>query len=161
VQLEGDRLRVADQGLGISEADMPHIFDRFYRGDSARQTSGTGLGLRSSPKTVTQHGGWVTGRSFSAGWRRIHDPAAGRDQPRGAHRDNSFRTLDRLRPPMPLRAPSRAAKAHRPHRWRKPVANNGAKWHSDKLFADPTPSSLADAADSSSHVCIPIAEPQG
>ena len=45
VQLEGDRLRVADQGPGISEADMPFIFDRFYRGDTARQTSGTGLGL--------------------------------------------------------------------------------------------------------------------
>ena len=68
VQLEGDRLRVADQGPGISEADMPFIFDRFYRGDSARQTSGTGLGLSIVAQTATQHGGWVTaGRSAQGG----------------------------------------------------------------------------------------------
>jgi len=68
VQLEGDRLRVADQGPGISEADMPFIFDRFYRGDTARQTSGTGLGLSIVAQTVAQHGGWVTaGRSAQGG----------------------------------------------------------------------------------------------
>jgi len=68
VQLEGDRLRVADQGPGISEADMPFIFDRFYRGDSARQTPGTGLGLSIVAQTVTQHGGWIkTGRSAQGG----------------------------------------------------------------------------------------------
>jgi two-component system, OmpR family, sensor histidine kinase MprB len=68
VQLEGDRLRVADQGPGISEADMPFIFDRFYRGDTARQTSGTGLGLSIVAQTVAQHGGWVkAGRSAQGG----------------------------------------------------------------------------------------------
>jgi two-component system, OmpR family, sensor histidine kinase MprB len=68
VQLEGDRLRVADQGPGIAEADMPFIFDRFYRGDMARQTSGTGLGLSIVAQTVTQHGGWVrAGRSAQGG----------------------------------------------------------------------------------------------
>jgi two-component system, OmpR family, sensor histidine kinase MprB len=68
VQLEGDRLRVADQGPGISDADMPHIFDRFYRGDSARQTAGTGLGLSIVAQTVSQHGGQVkTGRSAQGG----------------------------------------------------------------------------------------------
>ncbi|HKX15985.1 MAG TPA: HAMP domain-containing sensor histidine kinase [Propionibacteriaceae bacterium] len=68
VQLEGDRLRVADQGPGISEADMPFIFDRFYRGDSARQTSGTGLGLSIVAQTIAQHGGWVrAGRSAQGG----------------------------------------------------------------------------------------------
>ena len=68
VQLEGDRLRVADQGPGIAEADMPFIFDRFYRGDTARQTSGTGLGLSIVAQTITQHGGWVrAGRSAQGG----------------------------------------------------------------------------------------------
>ena len=68
VQLEGDRLRVADQGPGISKADMPFIFDRFYRGDSARQTSGTGLGLSIVAQTIAQHGGWVrAGRSAQGG----------------------------------------------------------------------------------------------
>src|SRR4030095_2497970 len=68
VQLEVDRLRVADQGPGIAEADMPFIFDRFYRGDSARQTPGTGLGLSIVAQTISQHGGGVkAGRSAQGG----------------------------------------------------------------------------------------------
>jgi two-component system, OmpR family, sensor histidine kinase MprB len=68
VQLEGDRLRVADQGPGIAEGDMPFIFDRFYRGDTARQTPGTGLGLSIVAQTITQHGGWIrAGRSAQGG----------------------------------------------------------------------------------------------
>ena len=59
VQLEGDRLRVADQGPGIDDADLPYVFDRFYRGDTARNTPGTGLGLSIVAQTITQHGGWV------------------------------------------------------------------------------------------------------
>ncbi len=68
VQLEGDRLRVADQGPGIGEADLPHVFDRFYRGDTARNTPGTGLGLSIVAQTVAQHGGWIrAGRSAQGG----------------------------------------------------------------------------------------------
>jgi two-component system sensor histidine kinase MprB len=68
VQLEGDRLRVADQGPGIAEHDLPHVFDRFYRGDTSRNTPGTGLGLSIVAQTITQHGGWVrAGRSAQGG----------------------------------------------------------------------------------------------
>ncbi len=68
VQLEGDRLRVADQGLGIAEDDLPHVFDRFYRADSSRNTPGTGLGLSIVAQTIAQHGGWVrAGRSAQGG----------------------------------------------------------------------------------------------
>ena len=68
VQLEGDRLRVADQGPGIAEGDMPFIFDRFYRGDTARKTPGSGLGLSIVAQTITQHGGWIrAGRSAQGG----------------------------------------------------------------------------------------------
>jgi two-component system, OmpR family, sensor histidine kinase MprB len=68
VQLEGDRLRVADQGPGIAEADMPYVFDRFYRADTSRNTPGTGLGLSIVAQTVTQHGGWVrAGHSAQGG----------------------------------------------------------------------------------------------
>jgi len=68
VQLEGDRLRVADQGPGIAEADLPYIFDRFYRADTARNTPGTGLGLSIVAQAVSRHGGWVrAGRSAQGG----------------------------------------------------------------------------------------------
>jgi two-component system sensor histidine kinase MprB len=67
VQLEGDRLRVADEGPGIREADLPFVFDRFYRGDTARNTPGTGLGLSIVAQTVSQHGGWVKAGASAQG----------------------------------------------------------------------------------------------
>lgn len=59
VRLEGDRLRIADEGPGIADEDLPHVFDRFYRSDRARNTPGTGLGLSIVAHTVNAHGGWV------------------------------------------------------------------------------------------------------
>ena len=78
VQLEGDRLRVADQGPGIGDADLPHIFDRFYRADTARNTPGTGLGLSIVAQTVSRHGGWVRARRSAQGGAEltIHLPGA-------------------------------------------------------------------------------------
>lgn len=68
VHLEGDRLRISDQGPGITDEDLPHIFDRFYRADSSRNTPGTGLGLSIVATTVARHGGWVrAGRSAEGG----------------------------------------------------------------------------------------------
>lgn len=68
VQLEGDRLRVADEGPGIAEKDLPYIFDRFYRADTSRNTPGTGLGLSIVAQTVARHGGTVqAGRSAQGG----------------------------------------------------------------------------------------------
>ena len=59
VQLEGGRLRVADQGPGIDDADLPFVFDRFFRAETARNTPGTGLGLSIVAQAVDRHGGWV------------------------------------------------------------------------------------------------------
>ncbi|MFT3971551.1 MAG: HAMP domain-containing sensor histidine kinase [Micropruina sp.] len=68
VLLEGDRLRISDQGPGISEEELPHVFDRFWRSPSARNTPGSGLGLSIVAQTVKAHGGWVkAGRSAEGG----------------------------------------------------------------------------------------------
>ena len=52
---------VEDQGIGISQDEVPHVFDRFYRTDQARMTvaSGTGLGLAITREIVEKHGGEV------------------------------------------------------------------------------------------------------
>ncbi|HRZ37595.1 MAG TPA: HAMP domain-containing sensor histidine kinase, partial [Candidatus Paceibacterota bacterium] len=54
-------LSVADTGIGVAEADLEHIFDRFYRGDRARThaSGGTGLGLAISRAIVAAHGGSI------------------------------------------------------------------------------------------------------
>ncbi len=68
VHLEGDRLRVSDQGPGIAEEDLPHVFERFYRSQHARTTPGSGLGLSIVAQTIQAHGGWVkAGRSAEGG----------------------------------------------------------------------------------------------
>lgn len=68
VRLHGDRLTVSDQGPGIADADLPHVFDRFWRSDSSRNTPGSGLGLSIVAQTIKSHGGWVkAGRSAEGG----------------------------------------------------------------------------------------------
>jgi two-component system sensor histidine kinase MprB len=57
------RLTVADQGPGIDAADLPRIFERFYRADAARSMPGSGLGLAIVAQVVAQHGGTVTAGS--------------------------------------------------------------------------------------------------
>jgi signal transduction histidine kinase len=47
----------ADTGVGIAESDLPHIWDRLYRGDKSRSEHGLGLGLSLVKAIVTAHGG--------------------------------------------------------------------------------------------------------
>jgi len=57
------QLIVTDTGLGIPEEDLPHIFERFYRGEKSRThsaTSGFGLGLSITYWIVQNHGGTIT-----------------------------------------------------------------------------------------------------
>jgi two-component system phosphate regulon sensor histidine kinase PhoR len=61
-KIEGDQLAVsvADSGVGISAAELPRVFERFYKLDKARRSDGTGLGLAISKHIVQAHGGTIS-----------------------------------------------------------------------------------------------------
>jgi two-component system sensor histidine kinase MprB len=61
-------LQVADAGPGIADADLPHVFDRFYRSAHARTMPGSGLGLAIVKQVAERHGGSVSaGRAPEGG----------------------------------------------------------------------------------------------
>ncbi len=65
VSCDPSGIRVRDDGGGIAPEDLPHIFDRFYRGADARGRPGTGLGLAIVRQVAEQHGGTVSASSDS------------------------------------------------------------------------------------------------
>ncbi|MBQ8845929.1 MAG: two-component sensor histidine kinase, partial [Lachnospiraceae bacterium] len=59
------RTEISDTGAGIPKKDLPHIFERFYRGDTSRNTGkgGSGLGLAIVKQIVEDHGGTISAKS--------------------------------------------------------------------------------------------------
>ncbi len=53
-------IEVIDTGSGISEKDLPHIFDRFYRGSKTAKTLGSGLGLAIAQGIIESHSGTIS-----------------------------------------------------------------------------------------------------
>jgi two-component system sensor histidine kinase MprB len=67
VRLSDGTLSVRDHGPGFSEADLPHVFDRFYRAPGARRLPGSGLGLAIVQQTARAHGGTATAQNAPGG----------------------------------------------------------------------------------------------
>ena len=63
----GVKVAITDSGMGIDANDIPKIFDRFYRGDQCRSTTGSGLGLSLVLAIIRGHGGDITVKSAEAG----------------------------------------------------------------------------------------------
>jgi signal transduction histidine kinase len=59
-------VQIRDQGPGITESALPHIFEQFYTADPSRQGSGTGLGLAIARRIVEAHGGSITASNTGA-----------------------------------------------------------------------------------------------
>ena len=57
-------VKVCDRGSGITDAELPHLFERFYKGSSNRTSKGSGLGLYLSRQIIEAHGGkiWAENR---------------------------------------------------------------------------------------------------
>jgi two-component system, OmpR family, sensor histidine kinase MprB len=67
IRLRRNELTVRDHGAGIPGEDLPHIFDRFYRGAEARGRPGSGLGLAIVRQVALQHGGSVVAEPAASG----------------------------------------------------------------------------------------------
>jgi two-component system sensor histidine kinase MprB len=67
VEVDEDGLRVRDHGKGVDEADLPYVFDRFYRGANSRGRQGSGLGLAIVRQVAVQHGGTVSAENAPDG----------------------------------------------------------------------------------------------
>ncbi|MDQ4149322.1 MAG: HAMP domain-containing histidine kinase [Actinomycetota bacterium] len=67
VRVANGEMKIRDHGPGIAAADLPQVFDRFYRADDARGMPGSGLGLAIVRQVASAHGGSVTAENAEDG----------------------------------------------------------------------------------------------
>ena len=67
VVVDSDGVRVRDHGAGVDTEDLPHVFDRFFRGANSRGQQGSGLGLAIVRQVAEQHGGSVSAANAADG----------------------------------------------------------------------------------------------
>ena len=67
VELREGVLRVRDHGPGFKPADLPHVFDRFYRAEAARRMPGSGLGLAIVKQAAEAYGGFAKAGNAEGG----------------------------------------------------------------------------------------------
>jgi two-component system sensor histidine kinase MprB len=72
ISLRDGLLSVRDHGPGIDPADLPHVFDRFYRAAAARGLPGSGLGLAIVKRAVDDHGGAITVENAAGGGALVY-----------------------------------------------------------------------------------------
>ena len=99
VRLQQGTLSVLDQGPGIAEEDLPHIFERFYRSAESRTMPGSGLGLAIVARVAETHGGQVRAGAAPGGGAAFWLRVPGRDlaepsQPTLSADSASPRTMD-------------------------------------------------------------------
>jgi two-component system sensor histidine kinase MprB len=67
VRLARGTVSIRDHGPGFDEADLPHVFDRFFRAERARRMPGSGLGLAIVRQAAEARGGFVTAENAAGG----------------------------------------------------------------------------------------------
>ena len=80
VAMRDGTVYVADQGPGIADEDLPHVFERFYRSPDSRTMPGSGLGLSIVRAIAERHGGAVCAGNTDAGaalWFWVPSPVSG------------------------------------------------------------------------------------
>jgi two-component system sensor histidine kinase MprB len=80
--VDANGVEVRDHGPGLSEADLPYVFDRFFRGTGSRGRQGSGLGLAIVRQVTEQHGGSATVSNAPDGGAvfRLHLPVVAADE---------------------------------------------------------------------------------
>ncbi len=93
-------VQVRDHGTGIDPADLPYVFDRFFRGANSRQRQGSGLGLAIVRQVALQHGGSVEAANAPDGGAvfSLRLPTVAEDHP--DHADDQYPVAG---DPLPLR----------------------------------------------------------